>query len=850
VAYWAKKNHSEYSVLWVPALSDATFEQACTEIAKRLGIRRADDEDIKDTVRQHLSSDKAGPWLLVVDNSDDKTLVLGGSDKLGITDYLPQSEHGLILFTTRSAEVAEAVAESDVVELGDMDHQEAQALLEKSLRRKSILSDIEVTTELLGELAYLPLAVTQAAAYLNRNQISIPEYLCLLRGTEQDLIDVMSTEFHDNNRYKGTGNAIATTWLVSFDQIRTSDAAAANLLMFMSHIEPKAIPRSILPSTASEHEVVHAIGTLCSYAFLSRRRESAVYDMHSLVHMATRIWMRKHGLVEEAARIAIRHVARVFPTDDHGNHNQWQEYMPHALKLVQRNRENDMEERYDLYFWMGRCLQVDGRIREAVECFKKCCSWRENTLDATHPDRLASQHALAVAYEENGQVPEAAALLKKVVAIYETTLDETHPSRLASQHALAVAYEANGQVPEGVAMLKKVVAIRETTLDETHPDRLASQHALAVAYEANGQVSEAVALLRKVVAIRGTTLDETHPDRLASQHALAIAYEANGQVPEAVALLKKVVAIRGTTLDETHPDRLASQHALAIAYRANGQVSEAVALLRKVVAIHETILDETHPSRLAAQHALAIAYRANGQVSEAVALLRKVVAIEETTLDETHPSRLASQHALAIAYRANGQVPEGVALLKKVVAIYETTLDETHPSRLASQHALAVAYRANGQVSDAVALLKKVVAIRETILDETHPSRLASQHALAIAYEANGQVPEAVALLKKVVTIRGTTLDETHPDRLASQHALAIAYRANGQVPEAVALLKKVVALRETILDETHPDRLESEGWLAYMMNNLEDEDKGEDEDASLEVSGGSEAAEESGRPG
>jgi hypothetical protein len=45
VAYWAKVNHPQYSVLWVPALSNATFEQAYTEIAKKLGIRQADDED-------------------------------------------------------------------------------------------------------------------------------------------------------------------------------------------------------------------------------------------------------------------------------------------------------------------------------------------------------------------------------------------------------------------------------------------------------------------------------------------------------------------------------------------------------------------------------------------------------------------------------------------------------------------------------------------------------------------------------------------------------------------------------------------------------------------------------------
>jgi len=643
VAYWAKENFPQYSILWVPALSDATFEQACTEIAKKLGIPRAEDDDIKDTIQRYLSSEKAGPWLLVVDNADDIDMIVGAAGRSsGLIDYLPQSENGRILFTTRSAEVAESVAESDVVELQDMDRQEAQQLLGKWLRHKSLLSDHTVTTELLYKLAYLPLAITQAAAYLNRNQVSVTEYLRLLQGTEQDTIRLLSREFHDNNRYRGTGNAVATTWLVSFDQIRKWDTVAANLLMFISHIEPKAIPRSILPSMESEEETVHAIGTLCAYAFLSRRQESGVYDMHSLVHLATQIWVQKHGLMEEAMVKAMRHVSQVFPINDYGNRNLWREYMPHALRLVQGGRGCKIEERYILYYCIGRCLQVDGRIREAVDCFERCCFWREN-LAKENPRRLASQHALAEAYLANGEVSKAVALLEHVVAIRSKILAEDQQDWLASQHSLAGAYQANGEVPKAVELLEHVVGIRSRTLAEDHPDRLTSQHALAGAYRANGEIPKAVALLEHVVAIRSRTLAEDHPDRLASQHTLARAYQANSGVLKAVELLEHVVGIRSRTLAEDHPDRLASQHALAGAYQANGEVSKAVALLEHVVAIRSRTLAGDHPDQLTSQRALARAYQANSERLKAVALLEDAMAIRTRTLAEDHPYWLKSE---------------------------------------------------------------------------------------------------------------------------------------------------------------------------------------------------------------
>jgi hypothetical protein len=53
-----------------------SMEQACSEIARIRKIPQAtDDEDVKEPVRQYLSSDAAGKWLLIVDNVDDINLL-------------------------------------------------------------------------------------------------------------------------------------------------------------------------------------------------------------------------------------------------------------------------------------------------------------------------------------------------------------------------------------------------------------------------------------------------------------------------------------------------------------------------------------------------------------------------------------------------------------------------------------------------------------------------------------------------------------------------------------------------------------------------------------------------------
>ena len=504
LAYWTKKHRPEFSIFWVPALSKATLEQAFTAMARNLPIQSGgEDDDLKESVRRYLSSEGAGPWLLVVDNADDRDVLFGSVDMPGgISEYLPESDDGVTLFTTRSREVAVSVTGSDVIELREMDRPEAAEFLEKSLIQKDMLCDEAGVAELLKKLTYLPLAITQAAAYINIKRVPLAEYVELLHGTQQNIIGLMSKEFRDNTRYPGSQNAVATTWLVSFDQIRKIDNTAANLLSFISCIEPKGIPQSLLPGSESTEQLVDAIGTLCAYAFLTRRGDGKVFDMHSLVHLATRIWVQRESLTATTGDKATRHLATVFPSDDYANRNVWREYLPHAFRVLQHSNETDIAEKSDLLFWVGRCLREDGRIKEAVASLEEACHWRNHHFAKDHPSRLASQHELAMTYQANGQVKEAVALLEQVVAIRARVLAEDHPSRLASQHALAGAYQANGQVKEAVALLEQVVAIRERVLAEDHPSRLASQHALAMAYEANGQVKESSPRRRPPLAAR------------------------------------------------------------------------------------------------------------------------------------------------------------------------------------------------------------------------------------------------------------------------------------------------------------------------------------------------------------
>ena len=505
LAYTVKERWPDYSIFWVPAVSSEMFEQAYKEVASLCSISLdPTKEDPKESVRRYLNSNSAGKYLLIVDNADDEELLYGEPDRSkGVTSYLPKSENGLTLFTTRHRHMAVSLAGKGVVEIQEMNDKEAETFLGELVDEKTLLRDRAVTAELLDGLTRLPLAISQAAAYINTTQISLQKYLSLLNNTEQETISLLRREFRDETRYPNSEhsrNAVAATWLVSFNHIRKKQPDAADLLSFMSCIEHKAIPLPMLPKVETNEGMVYALRILRAYAFVTQRDDTEVYDMHRLVHLGAKIWLRKHSIINDCNTKAAVHLAKIFPSNDYSNRATWRAYLPHAVEVLRNTKPLDIEARYDLCMAVGVCLQEDGRTGEAVGWLSECFEWRHRRFPKNHHSRLASQHALAVSYRVAGRIKEAVQLLEEVVAIRNEKHPEDHPLRLASQHELAITYRVNGHVKEAVHLLERVTAIKRT-LAEDDPFRLESLHALATAYRANGQHKEAIELLEQLVAI-------------------------------------------------------------------------------------------------------------------------------------------------------------------------------------------------------------------------------------------------------------------------------------------------------------------------------------------------------------
>lgn len=171
LAHRMRDQYPERFVFWIPSTSIEAVEQAFFNIGRLQKLPDLKAADAKSQVQRHLSSARAGSWLLIIDNADDPDMWVASKDPPPLKDFLPRSRDGFVPFTTRNKKLATQRVGPDVITLSEMNDEVAIDLLRESFHQKDMFEENEAVTTLVHQLCCLPLALVQAASFMNENSI-------------------------------------------------------------------------------------------------------------------------------------------------------------------------------------------------------------------------------------------------------------------------------------------------------------------------------------------------------------------------------------------------------------------------------------------------------------------------------------------------------------------------------------------------------------------------------------------------------------------------------------------------------------------------------------------------------
>jgi hypothetical protein len=760
---YAYRHLAEVRLVWQFAAADlAVLADEFGELAAQLGVRDLlATRNWVATVHGVLARYPAR-WLLVFDNA---------ADAASVAEFLPPAGPGRVLVTSQNPawqtgqtmEVSvlrpEVAADFLVHRTGDPDRQAAE--------------------DLAKELDGLPLALAQAAAYMQATGDRLAEYLESFRQRRADMLARGASIRH--------GKTVASTWALAFGRLQQDTPTAVGLLRLMAHCAPEAIPLRLLlqprpelleqlgqevapllaPLLADQLIAKDAIAALRRYSLVTHIGEG-LWSVHRLVQAVTLDqmpadvadqWRQATAALVEAAIPAYATLPAAWPVCavllpharavlDLTSRGLWRiaQYLGYSgsylaarnlfQQIADAHSEDDaygpehsrtLAARSYLARWTGDAGDAAGARDQCAALLPIL----EKVLGAEHVETLTTRGNLGYYTGEAGNEAAARDQLAALLPILARVLGAEHPATLAARRHLARFTGQAGDAARARDQFAALLPITERVLGPEHPDTLETRAGLARFTGQAGDAARARDQYAVLLPLYERVSGVEHPDTLTARANLARWIGEAGNAAAARDLYIQLVHMRERVLGPEHPDTLTTGHELAYWTGEAGDAAAARDLLTGLLPELERVLGPEHPETLMARHDLA---RWIGQAGDAAAArdqYLKVLRMRERVLGPEHPETLLTRSGLARWIGEAGDAAAARDLLTGLLPVHEQVSGPEHPDTLITLGNLA---RWTGEAGDAAAardLLTGLLPVHERVLGSEHPATLTTRHELA-----------------------------------------------------------------------------------------------------------------------
>lgn len=654
---------------------------------------------------------------MIIDNADDKSVLLEPFEdqegyQVSLASYIPTQlgANQLLVLTTRDCDVARAIVDRFChIQINPFSLEDSRALLSSRLGPERHKSGQGID-RLLDMLAYLPLAISQAAAFIRRNHITTSQYLKSIEESEDMLVKYLSQDLQDPRRPPGIPSSILGTWKISFDQIQSREPRAAQFLSVMAMLDGKSVPISLLTVQAqSTLESSMAKGTLLGYSLVKVETDGETFSMHPLVQQSIRHWLDQTKKKTEAALMALHAVVSCFPSGEYGTWLECEKLMPHVKAVLHEACLSNISllERALILFRFSMYKNARGQQAEACKRARECYSIRNRILGDDHEETIHIKLLLTRILIAEGNWAEAKELIHSITNVGDKVLGKDHEFRQLNVAYLAHLLFDQGYPDEAELLYRKSIQLLESSMGPFHPTSLESKLGLACALSEQERYQEAENILKEVTEHNQQQCGERHPTSLKSMLVLAEVLANQGKFIQAEEMVRYVFSSREDALGKEHPLTVESLKALGIILVRQGKHKDGEAVVRKSLEYFERILGRGHLWTCRCRNDLVYCLHSSDQCEEAEKIIYQNLE-NSATLGTHHPQILKTKSYLAWARWNRGIIEEAEVFYREVLHSYKKVFGSAHAQTIHHLISLGETYLAQNRHNDALNLLNQL----------------------------------------------------------------------------------------------------------------------------------------------
>jgi tetratricopeptide (TPR) repeat protein len=543
---YAYRHLDDYDVIWwVRSEETSQLASDYAGLAYELGEADPNESDQRpgvEAAKRWLEHNDG--WLLIFDNANCKEDIAG---------YIPRGRGGNVIITSRDSNW-KGIADS--LSVKQWPRPDSVAFLQN----RTFDKDTDAINELAGLLGDLPLALEQAAAYMEDTSRPVAEYLELFKTRRAELLaeGELSTDYHDT---------VATTWNISFQAVQEAMPEAADLMNLLAFLAPDDIPRKMIADNAKF--LPEELAPLAADP-IQLDKALAVLRRYSLIELAPDS-VSVHRLVQAVIR-------------DELSEDECQQWIGVALDIVDAAFIYKM---VDVTTWPV-CERLSPHVTETVD---RACA---RGIGSDKTGRLLNR--LGLYFKERAQFRQAKSHLERALKITEAALGPDHPSVATRLSNLGGVLQDLGELQAAKSHLERALKIGEAALGPDHPSVAIRLSNLGLVLKDLGELQAAKSHLERALKIGEAALGSDHPSVAIRLSNLGTVLRNLGELQTAKSHLERALKIDEAALGPDHPNVANRLCNLGTVQKDLGNLSTARGYLTRSLDICNRVYGADHPN--------------------------------------------------------------------------------------------------------------------------------------------------------------------------------------------------------------------------------------------------------------
>jgi hypothetical protein len=594
---YAHRGLAKLGVCWQFGAEDpAVLAAEFGELAAQLGA--ADRGDPVAAVHGALAVSPV-LWLLVFDNAPDRA---------SVARFVPPAGPGRVLITSRN----QIWPGGQALEVPVLDPQVAAEFLVG----RTGDTDRQAALGLAGEQGGLPLALEQAAAYVEVTGGTLAGYLASFLQRRPEMLG--------RGEPTGYGQTVATTWGLAFEDLQQAAPGAAGLLRLLAFCAPEAVPLRLLlqprlglteqlgkevapvlgPLLKDELAPGDAIAALRRYSLISPPADGSV-SVHRLVQAVTADQMPAE-LASQWRQAAAALIEAAIPEDTAlpGTWPGCAALLPHAQAVLDLSSGG--------MFRIGQYLGYSGNYPAAQDLFAALLPVRERVFGPEHRGTLTARHELATWTGQAGGAAKARDQFAALVLVDERILGPEHPETLRARADLARWTGEAGGAAKARDQFVALLLVDERVFGPEHPETLGNRGHLAGLTGRAGDPAGARDQYAALVPADERILGPDHRVTLGARANLALWTARAGDPAGARDQYAALLPADERVLGPDHPHTLTARANLACYTGEAGDAAGARDQFAALLPVVERVLGHDHPDTLTARASFAYWTKCSG----------------------------------------------------------------------------------------------------------------------------------------------------------------------------------------------------------------------------------------------